>query len=1260
MYQKLSLVICCVLATVAGSGQTYFTESFEGTWSGTPSAPAGWTNIDGTGTTNRAWEKATYSGGAWTPTGSGTKPAGAPNGSAVAHYNDFLATAGQVDKLQTPLVNLSASADPRIAFYYCYPAPSWSGSFKLYGSYDGGTTWNLLNTYSFTGSLALWTRIVLALPASYKVSNAKFSFEVTAGRGSADLWLDYVTVEEPVPPLTGTKTIKTSGGDYSSFTAAISALNDFGVGTGGVTFLVDAGLVTIEDCPIITATGTSSDPIIFQKSGTGANPLIRATGSTAMRDAGIVIAGGDYITFDGIDITIHTGSDLEVGYYLYNISATNGAQNNTIRNAKITLNRTNTSSVGINQSILVSPTSQASGCNNGNKYYNITVENSYCGISLYGNSSTLYDSGCEIGSTGGGTTTIGAATPNDIGNGSNRVNGIQAYYQSGIKIFNTVIRNVTGTSTTLRATGLFLYYSYGTSAIYNNKIGPVTSSATTASNTNYLASGMILDPAYGHTVNVYNNFIFGISTGQTTATSSSASTITQAAGIELGETSGAVNLYFNNIRMEANTNINSACILGSGIGSNPPIVLKNNVFANLTASQSGTPAHYGIMRQGSSGTITTTDYNDYYIPNPGNGYVGYYSGNKTTLADWKGILTPNQDQHSITADPVFASVTDLHSSSADLIGAGVTVSTANGDTLDIATDIDGETRGIPPAIGADEFNLFDRSSKAEAPASQVGSASVPSTATSTGTAVNVLRLKITDTGSGDGMPTNVTNVRITNANPSNGANWIAAIAGVKLNNGAGDIVIGTPVITASFIDIPIPAGNLSVPDASSSTITLSVFLKTSGIEDGKKLQFTIPATGHGFTASGSGSLFIADFGAAVTGNVHTLTVAATRLTFSGVPSTVMSNTGFSATVSATDDNGNTDVDKSFAVTLALNTGSGALSSATGLTQPLSAGTRTWPDLAYSTTGTFKIQADGGSLAQGTTTDINSINEIIVGTSTASTQAYPFDVSFGFSRNAALYLQSEIGFFFPISKLSWQIATAQTTNCPVKIYLKKTTATTVTADTWANMISGATLVYDGTVQFTPAGWFDFLFSSSFTYDEGNLLVLTEGNYGASGNTSYPAFYYTTATNKNASQHADTSPPTANLTVGDKRPNLRIPLPVTKSIADITVNQASTDLVTSGSSNREILRLDFPVSGFIGTLFLNSITVTSNNTNDNDISGVKLYRTSSPVFSTANPLGTPTLFSGGTATFSSLGYDLPAGTTYIWVACDISGNAINNDV
>src|ERR1039457_4566996 len=75
--------------------------------------------------------------------------------------------------------------------------------------------------------------------------------------------------------ITGIKTIP---GNYASLAAAISDLNTLGAGPGGVTFNIAAGytetFTSLTAGLITTTTGSSSNPIIFQKSGSGANPII--------------------------------------------------------------------------------------------------------------------------------------------------------------------------------------------------------------------------------------------------------------------------------------------------------------------------------------------------------------------------------------------------------------------------------------------------------------------------------------------------------------------------------------------------------------------------------------------------------------------------------------------------------------------------------------------------------------------------------------------------------------------------------------------------------------------------------------------------------------------------------------------------------------------------------------------------------------------------------------------------------------------------
>ena len=106
-----------------------------------------------------------------------------------------------------------------------------------------------------------------------------------------------------IAQLSGLKSIP---GDYATIETAIAALNSQGVGTGGVTFNVSAGHTETFSTPtagLISANGTLTDQIIFQKSGVGNNPLITAAlNGTGTTDGIIIITGGDYITFDGIDV----------------------------------------------------------------------------------------------------------------------------------------------------------------------------------------------------------------------------------------------------------------------------------------------------------------------------------------------------------------------------------------------------------------------------------------------------------------------------------------------------------------------------------------------------------------------------------------------------------------------------------------------------------------------------------------------------------------------------------------------------------------------------------------------------------------------------------------------------------------------------------------------------------------------------------------------------------------------------------------------
>lgn len=116
--------------------------------------------------------------------------------------------------------------------------------------------------------------------------------------------------------------------------------------------------------------------------------------------------------------------------------------------------------------------------------------------------------------------------------------------------------------------------------------------------------------------------------------------------------------------------------------------------------------------------------------------------------------------------------------------------------------------------------------------------------------------------------------------------------------------------------------------------------------------------------------------------------------------------------------------------------------------------------------------------------------VVIGDGTAA-QRFPLGSFWGYERSAALYTDADLGAQNTrISALAWYSTVATTAAVPTKIYLKTTSATALTSDTWANMITGATLVYDATHTGSLASaWNEFILSNTFDVDDGlGVLVL----------------------------------------------------------------------------------------------------------------------------------------------------------------------------
>ncbi|MEI7727736.1 MAG: hypothetical protein WCK09_21700, partial [Bacteroidota bacterium] len=467
-------------------------------------------------------------------------------------------------------------------------------------------------------------------------------------------------------PLSGTKTIP---GDYASIQAAIAALNVNGVASGGVIFNVAAG--TTETLASATAGkisyacipanySSATSPVVFQKSGAGADPLITAftPGTSATTDGMIILAGADYITIDGIDLQENmlnttTAMQMEWGYAMVkkNPSApADGCQNITIKNCTITLNKANTASTGIhmgdhvfNNTSVISVFATADA-HNGCKIYGNTISNVYNGIDLE-DYSGFNDQNNEIGVTSGNTIT-------NFAGGAGNPCAIYASYQDHFKIAGNVINGGTGTTGNL----------YG---IYN---GPGNGSNLQISgNTITLTPGAVwVTTVYGirntmgnggaaNTVNIYDNILENFTPPSTASWPSYL--ISQESNAK------TVNIYGNIMRNCTHYGGNYYYAIGeSSNAANCVRNIYNNQVFNISIA-----------------TSTTIDVIDYIASNTttGNIYNNSVHGIYSNGGGNKGILLESGGTTNVYKNRVYDISTDGNGWSGQGLLTGIYISATN-------------------------------------------------------------------------------------------------------------------------------------------------------------------------------------------------------------------------------------------------------------------------------------------------------------------------------------------------------------------------------------------------------------------------------------------------------------------------------------------------------------------------------------------------------------------------------------------------------
>lgn len=391
--------------------------------------------------------------------------------------------------------------------------------------------------------------------------------------------------------LNGTYTIP---GSYATITAAVNDINTVGL-SGPVIFNVAAGYTESVTAPILlTATGTSTNTITFQKSGAGANPLITRTDAGTLAtstlggqgDAIIIIQGSDYVTFDGISVTANNSS-IEYGYYLRKASATNGCKYVTIKNAVVTMNKgTSAYVVGIYSSnndaaSLVSSAVGITVTSTGGRHENVTmtgntVQNVHVGILLRGFNHTtspydFYDQNFVIGQSGAGN-----IIQNYAGGNASAAYGVYLIYHTSPTVSYNTINNAGGGGVNATSTLYGIFMSTSSAAgncTYNNNTITLGQGSTSGAH-------CIYDGQVGLSKTINNNsFSYGTFASTTASYMVYASSATNNVTFSGNSISGTINktgagslyLYYNG---------------GSPTGGTETIT--NNTFSNVTVTGAST------------------------------------------------------------------------------------------------------------------------------------------------------------------------------------------------------------------------------------------------------------------------------------------------------------------------------------------------------------------------------------------------------------------------------------------------------------------------------------------------------------------------------------------------------------------------------------------------------------------------------------------------------------------------------------------------
>ena len=225
------------------------------------------------------------------------------------------------------------------------------------------------------------------------------------------------------------------------------------------------------------------------------------------------------------------------------------------------------------------------------------------------------------------------------------------------------------------------------------------------------------------------------------------------------------------------------------------------------------------------------------------------------------------------------------------------------------------SNGVTGFSGLDNIELSgisnDTDSQIVAPSTPIPSGTIiADEAVNVSNSVKVLRFDVTDSGSLDGLSTEINTLRFVPGS-SNTANWSEVIDGVRIESGSfiaqsnQNLSISNDEIILEITDNS--NGVMTINDGTSKTFELSVFIKSGGITDQEVVQLAIPAGNATQFVNSSGSSFSRNI-SGFEGNAFTIDVQGNGFEFiTDASTTILGEAMFPVEIANTDAEGNIDL-----------------------------------------------------------------------------------------------------------------------------------------------------------------------------------------------------------------------------------------------------------------------------------------------------------------------------------------------------------------